>query len=71
MKANGHVTASFDITLGAPKTNKQDYMDLLSDAGFSFPTLIIQLVLVVDSKKLEDWGNTWDMFLNFVPAEWN
>ena len=36
MKAHGIPTASFDIRLGEPKEGKQDAMDLLSDAGFSF-----------------------------------
>lgn len=35
MKAQNVGTASFDIKRGAPKPNKQNAMDLLSDAGFS------------------------------------
>lgn len=35
MKSAGHAVASFDILYGHPKPNKQDCMDLLTDAGFT------------------------------------
>lgn len=46
MKTYGKATASFDIkldTLGATKCDKQNAMDLLSDAGFSFFFCILML----------------------------
>lgn len=36
MKAKGYSVASLDIMYGDPKPEKQNAMDLLSDAGFAF-----------------------------------
>ena len=36
MRGNGVPTASFDINLGNPRSGKQNAMDLLTPAGFSF-----------------------------------
>ncbi|CAJ1429806.1 unnamed protein product [Effrenium voratum] len=41
MKSAGHAVASFDILYGHPKPNKQDCMDLLTDAGFTLALLCI------------------------------
>lgn len=40
MRGCGLATASFDLDYGSPHPNKQNAMDLLSDAGFSFLSCI-------------------------------
>lgn len=36
MKAKGYSVAALDVMYGDPKPDKQNAMDLLSDAGFAF-----------------------------------